>query len=316
MTRISLLMFPDDPSEVARLERLLAMLRQLSGVQGATAKALAAEHGVSIRTIQRDLVFLRESAFPIENLGRGLGHRLSPQFRLPPQALNTQDILPMVLGGQLFGQAGQRAALTKLRNYVVNGVEKLITFELEGRVSQPEHPAQGLEWLEPVSLAIVQKRAAKLLYANPDECPRWRWVDPHTLFLRNSIWYVDAYDHEKRATRTFRLNRIQKLEVLRQGQLGEYQPTQGFHPWDFGNEEPIEARVHLSSKLRAWLVENPPHPSQRWDGDDVLYTIRERDVFARWVLGLDGATLKGPPCLIRALLDRIRKISTEHGVAR
>lgn len=117
----------DDPSDALRLDRLLSMLRRLSGVQGATAQALAAQHGVSARTIQRDLTFLRESKFPIESLGRGLGYRLDPQFGLPAQALSTTEVLPMVLGGQLFGLAGQREALSKLRNYVVNGVEKLLT---------------------------------------------------------------------------------------------------------------------------------------------------------------------------------------------
>ena len=302
----------DDPSDAIRMDRLLSMLRRLSGVQGATAQALAVEHGVSTRTIQRDLIFLRESNFPIESLGRGLGHRLDPQFGLPAQALSSQEILPMVLGGQLFGPAGQREALSKLRNYVIDGVDKLLTFEMEGRVKQPVQPAQGLEWLELVSMAIVQKRSVKLLYASSEGVPGWRWIDPHTLFLRNSIWYVDAYDLEKRETRTFRLNRIQQFEALPLGQVGEYQPTQGFHPWDFGKLPAVRARLRLTARLRAWLVENPIHPSQQWTGNKVFYEVKDRQAFIRWFLGLDGATLLGDDELLAVLDKQVRAISGRH----
>lgn len=306
----------DDQSDALRLDRLLSMLRRLSGVQGATAQALAAEHGVTTRTVQRDLSFLRESNFPIESLGRGLGYRLDPQFGLPAQALSTPEVLPMVLGGQLFGLASQREALSKLRNYVVNGVEKLLTSEMEGKVKQPGQAAQGLEWLELVSLAIVQKRSAKLLYASSEGLPRWRWVDPHTLFLRNAVWYVEAFDLEKREARTFRLSRIQQFETLGLGQVGEYQSTEGFHPWDFGKQAPVEARLRLTPRLSAWLLENPVHPSQWLRGDKVVYEVKDRQAFIRWFMGLDGATLLGDTELLMVLGKQVKAVSDRHKLPR
>ena len=67
---------------VARLERLAHLDSLLRSESGHTTEAIAAELGISVRTVMAEFDFLRECGAPIV-WNRGLGHHyFDPDWRL------------------------------------------------------------------------------------------------------------------------------------------------------------------------------------------------------------------------------------------
>src|SRR5262249_422206 len=68
--------------------------------------------------------------------------------------------------------------------------------------------------------AIIECRGLRFRYfarhrANvAEEAPETREVDPYSLAHISGVWYLTAYDHLRRAARTFRLARIEDPTLL------------------------------------------------------------------------------------------------------
>ena len=85
---------------MSRSERLFDLLQALRRhrrpVSGAT---LAAETGVSLRTLYRDIASLQAQGAHIEGEA-GLGYVLKPGFMLPPMMFSAEEIEALVLGSR------------------------------------------------------------------------------------------------------------------------------------------------------------------------------------------------------------------------
>ena len=92
-------------SRAARLLDLIQALRRRR--RPATADALAAELGVSERTIYRDIATLCGQGAPIEGKA-GLGYVLRPGFLLPPLMFDDDEIEALVLGLRWVAQRAAR----------------------------------------------------------------------------------------------------------------------------------------------------------------------------------------------------------------
>lgn len=83
---------------VARSERLLALLQTLRRYrQPVTGVKLAAEMGISLRTLYRDIASLQAQGAMIEGEA-GLGYVLRPGYMLPPMMFSQEEIEALVLG--------------------------------------------------------------------------------------------------------------------------------------------------------------------------------------------------------------------------
>jgi predicted DNA-binding transcriptional regulator YafY len=93
-------------SRSARLLDLIQALRRRR--RPATAAALAAELGVSLRTIYRDVATLVAQGAPIEGEA-GLGYVLKPGFFLPPLMFTEDEMDAIILGLRLAAERGDVA---------------------------------------------------------------------------------------------------------------------------------------------------------------------------------------------------------------
>lgn len=89
-----------------RLFRLLTALRMLP--QPVTAASLAAETGVSERTLYRDIASLRAGGALIDGEA-GVGYSLTEDPALPPQMFTRLEVEALILGLAEVGQAGDPA---------------------------------------------------------------------------------------------------------------------------------------------------------------------------------------------------------------
>lgn len=222
------------PPAIDRLELVTRLLRDRPGV---TAHALAAELGVSLRTIFRDLDRLRERGYPIDgDRGRGGGLRLHSGWGMPrlllgrdealgllvALAMTEQFALPMFAAPlrqarrKLLGafSSRERSLLVPLRERVLVGRP---ASEAVRRSYRDPDPAIG----PPLQRAFVDAREITMQYATPDGRSGSRTVEPQALLINAPAWYLLAYDQERAAPRTFRLDRISAVVP----------GTRTFRPW-------------------------------------------------------------------------------------
>jgi proteasome accessory factor C len=111
-----------------------------------------------------------------------------------------------------------------------------------------------------VSQAIADRRLIELDYykENEDELTPSRTVEPYFLLNGQEGWYVHCFDLSKDATRSFRLDRIKKVDIL----PDSFEPREGIEPdvqgWARTGEVDTSraARVWISPDRARWAKED------------------------------------------------------------
>ena len=100
-------------SRTARLFDLMQLLRRhrhpVSGM------AIAAELGISLRTLYRDMATLQAQGAAIDG-APGLGYVLKPGFTLPPLMFSADEVDALVLGSRWVAERGDRRLADAARN--------------------------------------------------------------------------------------------------------------------------------------------------------------------------------------------------------
>jgi len=194
-----------------------------------TIKDLAQQHGVSERTIARDLVLMREQGMPIDaDRGRGGGVRLDRNWGVGrmnlayPEAVDLlisiavseQMNSPMFLANlgsvrrQLVASFSpeKRHKVNRLKSRILIGVTAS-TYVQTGVNTPPKRVVQTLHQ------AFIDQETLAIRYKNEGGETTERQIEPHFLMLSYPVWYVIAFDHLRDAPRTFRCDRILSAEL-------------------------------------------------------------------------------------------------------
>ncbi len=199
-----------------RLLRLLATLRRLP--QPVTAERLAAETGVSPRTLYRDIAGLRAGGALIDGEA-GLGYTLTEDPALPPQTFTRIEIEALVLGLGEVQVAGDPA----LAEAAVSALAKITATLPERLQRQAVHAVTQVHRYEPrrvpsVTLAVLRdaawdERAVDIGYSDRDGKPSTRRIWPlATVFLDRELMLL-AWCTLRRDFRRFVVSRITAATV-------------------------------------------------------------------------------------------------------
>lgn len=207
-----------------RTERLFAIAEYLRGRRtGVTAEILAERFGVTIRTMYRDLDALRAASMPLSaERGRGGGYALDKSYSLPPVNFTAREAALLVaLGGFAaetrllpFEETLQRA-LDKVRSALSTSAQR----ELIGRLRElsfigvPTRPS-----LKPVRAAIerawFEQQPLRITYRDASGIPSTREIRIESVVMERTETRINAFDPAKGESRSFRLDRIEKAEVI------------------------------------------------------------------------------------------------------
>src|SRR5262249_59894626 len=109
------------------------------------------------------------------------------------------------------GSGGGRAKIERvLRERLGRRVERLHEVSLLG---EPDPAPVAGETLLLVAEAVRRKRTLRIDYARRDGTESTRELDPFGLVARRGRWYVPARDRASGELRTFRADRIARVEV-------------------------------------------------------------------------------------------------------
>lgn len=207
-----------------RIRRIELLAAQLKQDVHCTVKDLAHQHGVSTRTITRDLSVMRDQGMPIDaDRGRGGGVRLDRKWgvgRLNLSYAEAVDLLisiavaermqsPIFLASlgsvrrQLVASFSpdKRRETDRLKSRIMVGVTAS-TFVQAGVNTPPKRIVQALHQ------AFVTQTELEICYQREDGAKTERQIAPHYLLLKYPVWYVVAFDNYRHSPRTFRFDRI------------------------------------------------------------------------------------------------------------
>ena len=192
-----------------RADRLVSLVLLLQARGRTTAGALAAELGVSVRTVYRDLEALSAAGVPVlAESGPGGGCELLPGYRFPLRALSREEAEALIILGvpPALRELGLADAVTAAHRQI------RVTSGLAGDQA-PAGPliyldmprwftsAEPVPQLQRLAQALRGGRRVDLRYrrANGETDPAPRSVGPLGLVNKAGTWYLVAAAGEQRA---------------------------------------------------------------------------------------------------------------------
>jgi predicted DNA-binding transcriptional regulator YafY len=202
-------------------ERVLRLLGLLQQRPVWTGPELAERLGVTTRSIRRDVERLRALGYPVQaTQGVGGGYRLGRGKGLPPLLLDDAEAfavavsLRMAAGGTVSGAS--EAALRTLTK-----LDQVMPPRLRGEVRAIHEATQTLdhgqatvdgEALLRLARSVRDAVRVRFRYESRDKTPSRRTVEPVGLVATGRRWYLMAYDVDRDDWRTFRLDRMTRVE--------------------------------------------------------------------------------------------------------
>jgi len=176
--------------------------------------------------------------------------------------------------------------------------------------------------LDDLSDALMRRKRVRFGYRGIHRDERTeRDVEPWGLLFQHSHWYLVGRDRDRDARRTFRVARMESLEVNeRRPATPDYEIPGDFDlddlrsrdPWELGEEEPVRAEVRFSFPRSLWAERNGMGALVRKEdgGAQVrAFDVVQSDPFLRWILSLAGeAEIVEPPELGEAFREMARQV--------
>ncbi len=205
-------------AEKPRLSRLAAILTQLQSKRVLTAREIAEIHGVSIRTVYRDIRALEQSGVPIL-MEEGKGYSLVDGYRLPPVSFTEEEANALITSEQLILKNKDsslarhyQSAVTKvkatLRTKQKNKIE-LLADRIQVRTNTASNNTS--DYLIELQSTIANYRLIKIDYLSLKNERTSRTLEPFALYTSKENWVLIAFCRERNDFRAFRLDCIERL---------------------------------------------------------------------------------------------------------
>ena len=179
--------------------------------------AIAAELGISLRTLYRDIATLQSQGADIDG-APGLGYVLKPGFLLPPLMFSSEEIEALVLGSRWVGERGDARLAAAARDALAKVAAVLpaeLRMELEtSALLVPPGPPVATSGVHDAAIRSAIRREHKLLleYRDAAGAASHRTVWPFALGYFDRVQVVVAWCELRQDLRHFRTDRIASLK--------------------------------------------------------------------------------------------------------
>lgn len=304
------------------LERMLLIHKAIQSGSYPNASQLAAQLDVSTKSIQRDLMFMRD------RLGLPIAYEASRFGFIYTESVSSFPSF-QVTEGELFALLAAEKALQQYRGTpfekaLVSAFKK-ISQSLPDTVSinwadwdatlsfrTTAEPILDLQVLDLLARAAAQKQQLLLSYRKPGgKHAEDRVVDPYHLANVNGEWFLFAYCHLRKSIRTFVPTRMRSVKLTG----ARFQRPHGFSleaelKNSFGilsGDKEFLVRIRFSGAVSDYIREKRWHPSQKLTelkdgGVQISLKLSSLVEVQRWVLAWGGnAVPLSPPELVRGV---------------
>jgi len=228
---------------MSRAERLLGLMQTLRRHRYPVSGAeLAADAGVSLRTLYRDIAALQKQGAHIDG-SPGVGYLLRPGFMLPPLMLTQEEIEALVLGSRWVLRNGDPDLHAAAANLLAK-VDAVLPAELRREMEASSllvGPARDAP-MRARELAILRKAIRtesklKIRYVDLADGETSRVVWPFALAYFDRALVLAAWCELRQGYRHFRSDRIREFTLMderyprsRRTLLKEWQVQHGVPP--------------------------------------------------------------------------------------
>lgn len=320
------------------LRRLFVYDRELRADRFPTAERLGELTEVDVKTVRRDLNYLRDHyGAPVEFDRLRNGWRYTePTYKLPAVIITEGELLAVFLAGQLLRQHAGAPYEQDLQR-ALRKLEQLLPDEISihwNAIEQAHSFRSSVTSLHDVDTfrqladAVLHKRQLRLTYWTASrDISSERVVDPWHLACIDGEWYLIGYCHSRKDQRMFAPARIRKLV-----ETGEsFIVPEDFRIADFfdgtfrvirDESKPLQqVRLRFAPSAAKYIREKVWHPSQTLhnesDGGAVLeFSLRSLLEVRRWILswGSECEVLQ-PPALRADIAREAGKITARTPAA-
>lgn len=208
-------------NDTKRISRLTAILTQFQTKRMVTASELAAKFSVSVRTIYRDIRALEQAGIPIFT-EEGKGYSLMEHYRLPPVMFTENQANALILAEQLVLKNKDASFITdyleaieKIKAVLKHSVkDKANLLSDRTRFSQIINGERNSNNLSDLQFALTNFYLVNIEYTNESGNTTNRLIEPFALLSTQENWLLVAWCRLRHEFRYFRLDRIQKMEML------------------------------------------------------------------------------------------------------
>ncbi len=329
-------MTPRPQRNYSQAARLHDVIRLIEARRGITLDELVQESGVNRRTVHRDLAAIQEAGYPLVSQWEGSRKIYSfiTGFKdVPPISFTLPELMTLSLfRSQLEFLKGtpfhdDMDAITRKISSVLPPryaahMERMaqVTVPLFSGSRDYSRVAQQLTQLRE---ALLYQYGITLSYAPQGRGKTQSYeVEPYTLIVYKGGLYLLGYARNRKALRTFAVERIKKITVSRE----RFEIPQEFNPEEelcqaFGivAQPVMTVRVRFSAEIAPAVRERSWHASQRIKeepGGGIILSFEaggEMEILA-WILSFGAhAEVLEPPALRREVKRVIRELTRTYG---
>src|ERR1700733_8736556 len=204
--------------------RALAVLELLQTHRRMSGPELARRLGVDGRTLRRYIALLEELGIPIATeRGRYGAYMLVAGFKLPPMMFSEDEALALALGlvaarglGIAEAATAVEAAQAKLERVMpqqltlrIRALAETVTLDLARSGAGDTNKTLLI-----LSSAAQARQTVRLRYRSAQGNDTAREFDTYGLAYRAGCWYAVGWCHLRKDLRSFRLDRVQGLELI------------------------------------------------------------------------------------------------------
>ena len=239
--------------------RVLTVLELIQSRPSITGPELAERLEMDVRTVRRYITHLQDVGIPVEaNTGRYGGYRLRPGFKLPPLMLTEEEATAIMLGllASTWLEIGQSSVAIEGALAKVSRVLPLRARErLEAVTShlvlfphnQQARPDASL--LIDLSGAIHASQRIEIDYRSLHNEVTHRKVEPYGITGWKGHWYLGGYCCLRQDYRSFRLDRIQQVQILSE----TFEKAENFDFEAYVKEQYNTAGMHMEVEFQGEL---------------------------------------------------------------
>ena len=302
----------------------MGILLELQARGDLRAEDLAGTFEVSVRTIYRDVEALCETGVPIVATP-GKGYRLMEGYFLPPLSFTADEAALLLLGGELIRDRVDPL----LRQAAEEALRKLAGVLPPERRAEMERRRQGMIFasvgsraddrrLSLARRAVDERRVVRLVYhAFRREQADPRDVEPIRLVHFGDAWYLAGYCRLRQDSRLFRLDRIDRLELLEERYAPDARHALSDRFTRDMTDHP-EVHVRFDPEVLRWVRERQPFVLLREERDEAgpvfVYALRDTQELLAWLLPWGRtAEVLSPDWLRARLAEEALAIAARHG---
>jgi predicted DNA-binding transcriptional regulator YafY len=209
-------------NDTKRLSRLIAILTLLQSKHLLTAREISKKFEVSTRTVYRDLKALEHSGVPIFT-EEGKGYSIMEGYRIPPVMFTESEANALITAEQLVLKNKDASfvkeyseAIFKIKSVLRDSTKDKANL-LSDRVVFRQNVGNDTtsNYLSTLQIALTNFNLATIEYYSPDtNKTSKRTIEPFAMYSTQENWLLIAWCRLRKEYRSFRLDRIQKLDVL------------------------------------------------------------------------------------------------------